>query len=50
MQPFECMENEVQQALAVMERDTGWLLNYQQFIRNPKYKKAWKLLAANEFG
>jgi hypothetical protein len=44
------MENEVQQALAVMERDTGWLLNYQQFIRNPKYKKAWKLLAANEFG
>jgi hypothetical protein len=43
------MENEVQQALVVMERDTGWLLNYQQLIRNPKYKKAWNLLAANEF-
>jgi hypothetical protein len=27
-QPFKRMENEVQQALAVMERDTGWLLNY----------------------
>ncbi len=44
------MENEVQQALVVMERDTGWLLNYQQLIRNPKYKKAWNLLAANKFG
>jgi hypothetical protein len=30
------MENEVQQALAVMERDTGRLLNYQQLIHNPK--------------
>jgi hypothetical protein len=44
------MENEVQQALAVMERDTGWLLNYQQLICNPKYKKAWNLLTANKFG
>jgi hypothetical protein len=44
------MENEVQQALAVMKKDTGWLLNYRQLIRNPKYKKAWKLSAANEFG
>ena len=44
------MENEVQQALVVMERDTGWLLNYRQLICNPKYKKAWNLLAANKFG
>jgi hypothetical protein len=27
-QYFKCMENEVQQALAVMEKDTGRLLNY----------------------
>jgi hypothetical protein len=47
---FERMENEMQQALAVMERDTGRLLNYQQLICNPKYKKAWNLLAANGFG
>ncbi len=40
----------MQQALAVMERDTGRLLNYQQLICNPKYKKAWNLLAANKFG
>ncbi len=49
-QRFERMENEVQQALAVMEKDTRRLLNYQQLICNPKYKKAWNLLAANNFG
>jgi hypothetical protein len=49
-QRFERMENEVQQALAVMEKDAGRLLNYQQLICNPKYKKAWNLLAANKFG
>jgi hypothetical protein len=37
---FKRMENEVQQALAVMEKDTGWLLDYRQLIHNPKYKKA----------
>jgi hypothetical protein len=49
-QCFERMKNEVQQALAVMEKDTGQLLNYRQLICNPKYKKAWNLSAANEFG
>ena len=44
------MENKVQRALAVMEKDTGQLLNYQQLIRNPKYKKEWKISAANKFG
>ena len=43
------MENEVQQALAVMDKDTGQLLNYRQLIRNPKYKKEWKILAAKGF-
>jgi hypothetical protein len=33
------MENEVQQALAVVERDTGWLLNYRQLIRNQNTRK-----------
>ena len=44
------MENKVQQALAVMDRHTGQLLNYQQLIRNQKYKKEWKISAANKFG
>jgi hypothetical protein len=36
---FKQMEYEVQQALAVMDKDTGQLLNYRKIIRNPKYKK-----------
>jgi hypothetical protein len=44
------MENEVQQALAVMGKNTGRLLNYWQLILNPKYKKTWNLFAANKFG
>ena len=33
-----------------MDKDTGQLLNYQQLIRNPRYKKEWNISAANEFG
>ena len=44
------MEDEVQRALAVMDKETGQLLNYRQLIRNPKYKKEWKISAANKFG
>ena len=44
------MENKVQRALAVMDKETGRLLNYRQLIRNPKYKKDWNTLAANKFG
>ena len=47
---FTHMENEVHKALAVMDKDTGKLLNYRQLLRHPKYKKAWSTLAANEFG
>ena len=44
------MENKVQQVLAVMAKQTGQILKYCQLLRNPKYKKAWNILAANEFG
>jgi hypothetical protein len=40
------LENEVQQAMAVMNADTGKLLNY----RRTKYREAWSLSSANEFG
>jgi len=33
------MENEVQQALAVMDKETVKLLNYRQLMQHPKYKK-----------
>jgi hypothetical protein len=44
------LENEVHQAMAVMDKDTGKLLNYRQQMNSPKYKKAWSLTAANKFG
>ena len=40
----------VHQALAVMDTDTGKLLNYRQLMRNAKYKKNWSTSSANEFG
>jgi hypothetical protein len=36
--------------MAVLDKDTGKLLNYRQLIRNPKYTKEWSKSSANEFG
>jgi hypothetical protein len=36
--------------MAVMDKDTGKLLNYRQLVNRPKYKKIWSLSAANKFG
>jgi len=47
---FTRMENEAHKALAVMDKDTGKLLNYCQLLRHPKYKKTWSTSAANKFG
>jgi hypothetical protein len=44
------LESEVHQAMAVMDADTGKLLNYRQLIRDPKYQKEWSTSSANEFG
>ena len=44
------LENEVHQAMAVMDAETGKLLNYRQLMRDPKYKKRWSTSSANEFG
>ncbi len=48
-QRFKQMENEVHQALAVMDKETGRLLNYRQLLCIPKHKKAWSTSAANKF-
>ena len=44
------MENDVHQALAFMDTDTGKLLSYRQLMRNPKNKNNWSTSSANEFG
>ena len=36
--------------MAVMDAETGKLLNYRQLMRDPKYKKNWSISSANEFG
>jgi hypothetical protein len=43
------LENKVDQAMAVMDKDTSKLLSYRQLMNSPKYKNAWSLSAANEF-
>jgi hypothetical protein len=44
------LENEVNQAMAVMDTNTGKLLNYRQLTRSIKYREAWILSSANKFG
>jgi hypothetical protein len=44
------LEKKVHQAMAVMDKDTGKLLNYRQLRNSPKHKKSWSLSAANKFG
>jgi hypothetical protein len=43
------LENEVHQTMAVMDADTGKLLNYCQLMGSTKYRDAWSLSLANEF-
>ena len=46
----KCIENEVHQAMAVINTESGKLLNYRQLMRDPQYKKQWSISSANEFG
>ena len=44
------LESEVHRALAVMDAQTGQMLNYRQLMRHPDHKGPWSLSSANEFG
>ncbi len=44
------LENEVHQAMAVMDADTGKLLNYCELMQSTKYQDGWSLSSANKFG
>ena len=44
------MKNEVHKALAVMDAETGKVLNYRQLMQSPKHKETWSKSSANEFG
>ena len=49
-QRMQVFENEVHQAMAVLNKATGKIINYRQLMRHPTYKKDWQLSSANEFG
>ena len=38
---IERMENEVHQAMAVMDAETGKVLNYRQLMQSTKHKETW---------
>jgi hypothetical protein len=44
------VENQVHQALAVLDQATGKMLNYRQLLTHPAYHANWTLSSANEFG
>ena len=47
---IERMENEVHEALAVMDAETGKVLNYRKLMQSSKHKETWSKSSANEFG
>jgi hypothetical protein len=44
------VEQDIERALAVMDHDSGKMMNYRQLRKHPKYNKAWTTSSANEFG
>ena len=41
------IENEVHQALVVMDTEAEKIINYYQLMKSPKYKKEWSTPSAN---
>lgn len=44
------LEKQVGQAMAVMDKDTGKMLNYRQLLQHPRYRKERGISSANKFG
>ena len=47
---IDAIEAEVEEALAVLDHDTGKLIKYTSLLRHPKFKEIWGKAAADEFG
>jgi hypothetical protein len=47
---FTTMTQDIERAMAVMDKNTGKLFNYRQLLKHPAHKKEWDVSAANEFG
>ena len=44
------LENEVHQAMAAMNAETGKLLKYRQLLNHPKHKKGWRISSQMSLG
>ena len=44
------VEQDIERALAVMDHDSGTMMNYRQLRKHPKHNKAWTTSSANKFG
>jgi hypothetical protein len=42
--------NQIHADFPVLDPETGQLLEYRQLLHHPKFKEAWSISAANEFG
>ena len=42
--------NQIHAAFPVLDPESGQLPEYRQLLRHPKFKEAWSISAANEFG
>ncbi len=47
---IERMENKVHRAMAIMDAETGKVLNYRQLMQSQKHKETWSKLSADKFG
>ena len=47
---IERMENEVHEAMSIMDAGTGNVLKYRQLLQRQKHKETWIKSSANEFG
>jgi len=44
------VEQDIERAMAVMDHDSGKMMNYRQLRKHPKHNKTWTTSSANEFG
>ena len=50
LKQLKTFELQLEGAMAVLNRDTGKLLNYRQLLRTPKFAQVWSKSSANKFG
>ena len=50
LKQLKAFEMQLETAMAVLDQDTGKMLNYCQLLQAPKFAQVWSKSSANEFG